>query len=322
MATLWCGACGSVGEPRPPLVNVPEQPLQFQARQVEDRVELSWVWPLRTTGGELLRREIDGFEVYALDVAAEAPPSEALEQQGVSLLRLDSDDLEASPGETVRASVSIAEHYGKRTAIAVRGRTTRGKASPWSTMTVLEVVRPPSAPGKLSAKTVPDGVQLEWGSVEGANSYVIERRIDDQSAFESMNRTGENQFLDRSVVWGAEHEYRVRAEADSSSGDVPGPASRSVRVDAEDTFPPAPPQGLRAVVTDSTVELTWSPSEAYDLAGYLVLRDGRPVHDALLRSPSFSDPGSLGSPRTYVVVAEDREGNRSQPSETVQVSPR
>lgn len=321
MLLCWF-ACGSVGEPRPPLVNVPEQPVEFRVRQVNDRVDLSWVWPLRTTGGELLRREIAAFEVYALDVAATAPPSEVLEQQGALLLILNSDDLETSPGETVRASVSIAEHYGKRTAIAVRGRTTRGKVSPWSPITVLEVVRPPAAPERLSAKTVPDGVQLEWRSIESVNGYVIERRLDGQSDFESMNRTEESQFLDRAVLWGVEHEYRVRAEADSSSGGVSGPASRSVRVDAQDTFAPAPPQGLRAVVTEASVELTWSAGEAYDLAGYRVLRDGSPAHEGLLRSPSFSDPGKPDSPRTYVVAAEDRTGNRSRPSAPVRVTTR
>lgn len=323
-STLWAVGCGSVGEPRPPLLNVPEAPAEFTATQESDQALLRWVWPQRTTSGELLRREIATFEVFAVDIARDSQPTaELLDRLGATIERINPEETSAEPGQTIDVGTSLTERFGKRTAIAVRARTVRGKHSPWSRIVVLDVVRPPDAPRGLRAATAPDGVRLRWNATDRAASYVIEKRVSDSNDFQIAGRTEEREFLDRSIVWGDEHEYRVRAEAEASSGNVSGRRSSSVVLQALDTFAPAPPDQLRAVVAQDSVELTWSSSEAHDLAGYRVLRNGEPLHQGLLESPDFSDR-TAGRAQTwnYVVVAVDRTGNESPASDPVQVQVR
>ena len=85
-------------------------------------------------------------------------------------------------------------------------------------------------------------------------------------------------YADRRVEFGLE---RVRCYAVRTLDVVGGLDVRS-RLSAEtcvvlvDTFPPAAPEGLRAVGSDGAVGLIWQPNDEEDLAGYLVLRGVSP----------------------------------------------
>jgi len=303
---------------------VPEEPAEFTAVQESQQAVLRWVWPQRTTSGELLRREIDLFEVFALDIARDSQPTpEMMDRLGAAITRVRTEDLEVEPGDTVGASAPLTERYGKRTAVAVRARTAKGRNSPWSQIVVLDVVRPPEPPQGLRAETATDGVRLQWSPTDRASSYVVEKRVKGSEDFQTVGRTDSPDFLDRAILWGAEHEYRVRAEAPAASGNVAGARSQVAAVLALDTFAPPRPDQLRAVVAGDSVELTWRASETYDLAGYRLLRDGEPVHPGLLESPSFSDTDtSRPGTRAYSVVAVDQSGNESEASQVVEVQVR
>ena len=54
--------------------------------------------------------------------------------------------------------------------------------------------------------------------------------------------------------------------------DVRSRLSAETCVTLVDIFPPAAPEGLRAIGSDGAVGLTWQPNDEEDLAGYLVLR--------------------------------------------------
>ena len=272
----------------------------------------------------MLRREIDLFEVFALDIARDSQPTpEMMDRLGSAITRIRAEDLEVEPGDTVAASATLTERYGKRTAVAVRARTTKGRNSPWSQIVVLDVVRPPEPPQGLRAETATDGVRVQWSPIDGASSYVVEKRVEGAGDFQVVGRTGTPDFLDRAILWGANYEYRVQAEASAASGNVAGARSIVAAVVALDTFAPPRPDQLRAVVAEDSVELTWRASETHDLAGYRVLRDGKPVHPGLLESPGFSDtdPNRLGT-RSYSVVAVDQSGNESAASDVLQVQVR
>ncbi|MBP7569202.1 MAG: hypothetical protein KBA95_03970 [Acidobacteria bacterium] len=126
----------------------------------------------------------------------------------------------------------------------------------------------------------------------------------------------------------AERCYTVTAISTYSAGPVQSEPSPPVCVALKDVFPPAPPKNLAAVGSEGAVSLIWERSEASDLAGYLVLRsEGRGKPGALNETPiaetTFRDervkPGVV---YRYVVVAVDKAGNRSAPSNAAEESAR
>jgi hypothetical protein len=113
------------------------------------------------------------------------------------------------------------------------------------------------------------------------------------------------------------------------------PPSPSVVVLIKDTFPPAPPTGLAAVLggnsaVDASIDLSWQPDTDSDLAGYIVYRQQVDPAGALIGpsmrltptpvvGPAYRDQTAvMGQRYTYRVTAIDTVGNESAPSADVQ----
>jgi hypothetical protein len=130
-------------------------------------------------------------------------------------------------------------------------------------------------------------------------------------------------------TFGSERCFVVRPVDIVAGIHVRGPASPPRCVTLKDTFPPAPPKALAAVATAQAINLIWDPSDSTDVVGYLVLRSRLP--DATL-APAMEEPipGTAFEDRGvrpnvtygYVVVAVDRAGNRSEPSNRVEETAR
>ncbi|MEZ5396886.1 MAG: hypothetical protein R2724_29450 [Bryobacterales bacterium] len=143
-AFLLLVGCGSVGEPLPPLLNIPGKVADLHVSQTADEAELRWTWPLLTTEGSTLR-DLEKFEVFALDIPSDAPapPLDAFEQLAKPVVIVEGTALpEAGAGAPVLAEADLTDRLGKRTAFAVRGVSSRGKTGPWSDFVIREVLRP------------------------------------------------------------------------------------------------------------------------------------------------------------------------------------
>ncbi len=86
-----------------------------------------------------------------------------------------------------------------------------------------------------------------------------------------------------------------------------------------DTTPPRPPTALVATLQGPDVALAWAPSPDEDVVGYVVLRAGAtgvffPV-GAMVTDTSAVDPAITDGHHRYQVVAVDRAGLKSDPSE-------
>ncbi|HET8637111.1 MAG TPA: fibronectin type III domain-containing protein, partial [Acidobacteriaceae bacterium] len=111
---------------------------------------------------------------------------------------------------------------------------------------------------------------------------------------------------------------------------VAGPASKPMRIDARDLFPPATPTGLQAVADPEAhaIDLSWQPGTEADLAGYRVYRreagtSAQPqrVSGAVEAAPSFHDAGAQpGHTYWYSVSAVDKDSNESPRSAEVEES--
>ena len=320
---LLVSGCGSVGDPRPPLLNIPGRVEDFAAWQEGARLQARWTWPVLGSEGQIYRR-LERFEVWAVDFPDEAPapPADVWEQHGQVIVTTGAGELaETAPGGSVSVSVSLRERVGKRTLFAVRGVSDRGRAGAWSAPTAFHVVEPPPAPDSLSAEAMPEGVVLRWQAAAHAASYEVERRIGD-GEFAPLTQTAVLEHLDRRPVWGEPHHYRVRGLRSSDAPrPVAGERSEPFSLTPEDRFPPAAPRELRAVATPTGVELSWTSNEELDLAGFLVLRDGERLNAEPLEPAAYSDrsaaPGTL---YRYSVIAVDRLGNESPASDVVEVA--
>lgn len=101
--------------------------------------------------------------------------------------------------------------------------------------------------------------------------------------------------------------------------------SAQICVTPKDTFPPDAPKSLAAVASAGVINLIWDANVEADLAGYLVLRGDAPgaTLQPLMREPikdtRYGDRTAKPGVRyVYAIIAVDKAGNRSAPSNRVE----
>ncbi len=321
-ALVWLAACGSVGDPRPPLLNIPGTVEDFTAWQQGYELEAAWTWPTLGSEGQIYRR-LERFEVWAVDFpdGEPLPPPDVWEQHGQVVATVGPDALaEAAPGGRVSVSAALGERIGKRSLFAVRGISDRGKTSAWSAPAAFHVVAPPPRPGSVSAESTAEGVLLRWAAGGDVASYEVERLIGD-GEFQPLAEETATEHLDRGPLWGRPHQYRVRGlRASDAPRPVAGEYSEPFALTPEDRFPPAAPREVRAVATPTGVELSWTSNEEPDLAGFFVLRDGQRINAKAQEAAAYSDLSAAAETTyRYAVIAVDELGNESDASEPTEV---
>jgi hypothetical protein len=139
----------------------------------------------------------------------------------------------------------------------------------------------------------------------------------------------ETSFTHAGAEPGKEQCFLVRSVAMVGTATIESEPSDPICVTPKDTFPPAAPKALAAVSDVGAVNLVWDANTESDLAGYIVLRGAAPGDNMqpLMRDPlkdnRYVDRTVVGG-TTYVysVIAVDKAGNRSAPSNRVQETPR
>jgi hypothetical protein len=132
------------------------------------------------------------------------------------------------------------------------------------------------------------------------------------------------------VEFGVEQCFVVRALVVTGPVTLEGAPSAPTCITPVDRYPPSAPTGLQAIQEGTAVTLNWSPVDAPDVAGYIVLRgDGtgetmRPLMRAPVTTTIYRDQTvTAGAIYTYSVYAVDRATppNASQQSnrETITV---
>jgi hypothetical protein len=136
-------------------------------------------------------------------------------------------------------------------------------------------------------------------------------------------------FRDGQFTFGATYVYSVRSFSQYSAEALESTDSNLVVITPRDTFPPAAPQGLIAVLvpaqgnvpSQSHIELSWAISPETDLAGYNVYRTEQAgvqptqLNMELLLTPAFRDMNvQPGRVYFYTVTAVDSSGNESTSS--------
>lgn len=316
-------ACGSVGDPRPPLLNLPLPVQDLSVRQVGTEIQVSWSWPVTTTEGTIAR-QVGAFTLWAVDVPGfsnDLSP-ETIDEYRRSVMTIGRDDLsDRQPGDRLSVNLPLEDwQLGQTTLLVVKVSNATGRDAGYSNQARVHPLQPPGATEWSGVTVTAEGVALSWPPTAHAEEYAVERSTGDGPTFQTLGRLAATSFLDRTVLWNTTYSYRLRPHRSSEAGWVEGPLSPMIDVTPKDTFPPSPPTGLRAVRTEASVELSWQPSADQDVAGYLVHRNGEVV-SALVTGLSYSDAAvPVDSAVEYAVSAVDAEGNQGQPGASLSVT--
>ncbi len=310
-AALFLCGCAYVGDPLPPLANIPAPVSDLAAVERASRIIVHFTVPAQTTEGIAIRGPLK------LDLRIGVPSATGVFDAGewaAGAKRMESGTVQNGLATFV---IPASEWTGKTVTIAARVIGANGKASNWSNFANLTVLVPLEKPRSLQAQATAQGVRLTWEGARGA--FRVFRRTGDQKDFIPVANVERNDWTDPNTEYGHHYAYivqRIEKEAESDPSD---PAE----ITPEDKFAPAAPAGLHASSAPASIELSWDANTEPDLAGYRVYRsvDGGAFEKVadLSQVPAWSDQKvEPGKTYRYAVTAVDQVGNESARSAVVE----
>ena len=299
-AAALLSACGYIGPPMPPSLDIPATITDLSVWESGDNIEFTFTLPDKTTGN----LDLKSVRSIELRIGENVPDSKLV------VLPI------ANPGP-VTGQVPAQMWIGKTVVLMVRATGPKGKASAWSnsiSLVVIQPLAPPSAPELLN---VVKGVELTWTGT-GPRYRIFRAEGDGQP--QPLADSDAPRYLDDTTVYGTRYRYLVQAIAAENQWSV---VSEAAEITPVDVFPPAVPEGLSAVSAPQSIELAWTRNTETDFRGCNVFRsvDNAPFekYASLVEGPAFSDSKiEAGKKYRYRVSAVDLTGNesaRSAPAE-------
>jgi hypothetical protein len=351
LACLIAAGCGVPGEPQTRRPPVAAAITDLAARQTGSAVALTFTLPKKTLAGEPLS-EPPAIEIYRGFAAPEFKGKAPDLRLAFSIpSAIVADYLREGHMEFVDPipPEELASHPGQAVVYIVRTRASRKRASADSNAAVLRVYPVPAGIHDARANVTETAIELSWSapaqapqgaSIVGYRVYRAE--VDPASVGDAAKEASQARlqapltllasssaasYRDTQFEFGKAYLYSIRSVVTAESATLESGDSNPLRVTPKDVFPPAPPQGLVAVVVPATpeappyVELSWGISSETDWAGYYVYRSdkegapGERLTPESLPVPTFRDISVVSGRRYfYRVTAVDRAGNESAPS--------
>ena len=155
--------------------------------------------------------------------------------------------------------------------------------------------------------------------------FQIYRRDARQRGYvEALDRVDGDQrsYKDAKAQYGNRYIYTVRSIAGSEPL-VLSAESGEREIEYEDVFPPPLPKNFVALAERGSVRLRWDPSDADDVAGYILYRrepgrDFHPITDQPVPGTEYISRGlTAGFSYGFQIQVVDRQGNESRISDPV-----
>jgi len=311
---LW--GCGYIGEPLPPLMNIPGRGEDLMAIQRGSNIVAHVTLPTLTTEGVVLKQSM------RLDLRIGPKPN--------GPFNADAWAAGAKPiggGTTANGiadyRIPATEWIGKQVSIAVKIIGANGRDAGWSSPAELTVVAPPEQPRDLSAEAVPQGVRLTWRAA--GNAFAVLRRGPEEKDYQSLGRSDKSEYIDATAEFGKPYTYLAQSVVKAGEGEAQSELSNEAAITPVDTFPPGAPAGLTAVPSTASIELVWERNTEPNVIGYRVYRAlGSGAFELLADSlalPNYSDHKIEGGKTyRYAVSAVKSNKKESKMSEVVEVA--
>lgn len=312
-AALLCAGCGYVGDPLPPLANVPGHITDLAAIQRGGRLIVHFTPPTQTTEGSAIKTPLK------LDLRIGTAMAQFRAEDWAAAARA----IPAAPVKNGLAEyeVPVEDWVGKDVTLGARAVGSNRKDSGWSNFVNLVIVAPPAAPADVKPEPTANGVRLTWQG--GPGNYRVFRRADEEKAYAPAASVTAPEWVDAQAEFGKTYHYVVQRTVPAGAGVAESDLSAEVTIKPVDTFPPAAPAGMRTIAAAGSVELTWERNMEPDLAGYRVYRStGDGAFEKLddVQVPAYSDRKvEAGKSYRYEISAVDQAGNEGARSATVTV---
>jgi fibronectin type III domain protein len=293
-------ACGYVGPPLPPTLDIPATVTDFRAWESGSNIEIAFTLPATTTESLPLK------SLRAVELRIQAA-DEKLIALPVTV-----------PGPVTR-EIPVGDWVGKSITLSVRATGPKGKTSAWSNPARLTVIAPLSPPTAPKLQNVAGGVEMSWTG-DGPRYRIFRAEGDAQP--QPLADSDTPRYLDETTSYGTRYRYLVQAIAAENQWSV---VSDAADITPVDIFPPAVPEGVSAVPTPQSIELAWTRNTESDFRGYNISRstEGAPFERiaSLIEAPTYSDSKiEPGKKYRYTVSAVDQTGNESAQSAPVEAA--
>jgi len=340
-ALLILNGCGKRKPPLPPIEKV-SQRIEVSGKQFGNRIILSWVMPARNASDNNV------LNIFRADIYR-------IIEKNSSPLTLSEEEF--ANNSNLIAVIPIKESdFGKMTLTytdeltfsnqpirlryAIRFVNLSGQKASFSNFLVIEPnSKTALSPIDLSAKITEKAVILNWleptknidestpANVIGYNIYRFTNEFKDAKV---LNQTpvSKNEFADSSFDFNKKYSYFARTVSLGKNGEpVESLESNIITVTPKDTFAPMPPTGITIVAAPNIISIFFAVNIENDIEGYYIYRStdsGLPLTEwemvtkAVLKTNTFQDKFIESEKKYYYyIVAVDRAGNVSRPSEIV-----
>ena len=338
--------CGKRRPPLPPVERVQQRTESLSGAQQGNEVMLSWPSPRRNAPDSSVQ-SIRRIDVYRLAERPGAPLALTEEEFSTRATLVGSVTYEQiqTAGDTLTYR-DVLELAGQPTRLryAVRYVNASGQRAAFSNFLSIEpaarIAQAPtlSSPLKLSE----DAITLSWqppaANIDGSTpvnllGYNVYRTDESQTELGSQPINSAlisgTEYADKSFQFGKEYHYIVRSVSLGTGGaQVESLNSNSVPASPRDTFPPAAPERPSIAAPEpasARLAIFFAANKETDIAGYNIYRSTDPelpkeswtrLNQTLLTRTTYQDERvESGKTYYYYVVAVDKAGNVSQPSE-------
>lgn len=300
--------CAKVGDPLPPIVNIPDAVRDLRLIQVgSETVELVFAV------ADDAVREVEVYRECRKEVSNESQP----------FARLEIADLGTGIKEGTRVFRDSINDVKGPCSYAVR---LRGSSRHWSDMSEsvsMVDVTVAQAPANLRAKVMEDRIELTWDP-PGQNADGTEPARVSGYLVNSKHRSSEARHVIREFEFGESVTYVVQSVSREGNPLVLSLPSVALTVEPKDVFPPEAPAKLMAVAVEDAVQLIWDANSESDLTGYGVYRrltGGSFERIATLVTVNrfLDETAPSGIPLQYAVTAFDNAENESPYSEVTDI---
>lgn len=337
--------CGKRRPPLPPVERVQQRTEFLSGAQQGNEVILSWPAPRRNAPDESVQsiRRIDVYRLAEKPGAPLALTEEEFSARATLVGSVTSEQIQTA-GDTLTYR-DVLELAGQPTRLryALRYVNASGQRAAFSNFLSIEpAARIAQAPTLSTPKLAEEAITLSWeppaANIDGSTpvnllGYNVYRTDESQTELGSQPINSAlistTEYADKSFQFGRDYRYIVRSVSLGTGGaQVESLNSNSVSASPRDTFPPAAPERPSVAAPEpasARLAIFFAANKETDIAGYNLYRSTDPdlpkqswtkLNQALLTRTTYQDDRvEPGKTYYYYVVAVDKAGNISPPSE-------